>query len=217
MYKYISLGRHCDVAFNIKKHTQFNEPTHFFDLLRTDFKCVLYILNLKNIESLFNIENINIDKITYKLDNDIRITLKSFENDKLTCMSHHDVCIDNYNEDCIIQFIEKYKRRFNRLIDLINSNNEIIFIYRVTENAFNEQTDTELFINTILSINKNAIFCLVLLVENDDNFLVVSEKNYLKINIKGLIDTNISQTWMMEHVDWSRLFNIIQESFPSTQ
>jgi hypothetical protein len=80
---FISLGRNCCVAYNIKKFINNDIPTNFFDWLRTDFKCALNILNLRNIETIFNDKNIIIDKETYKDKQDLGISFKNFLNNDL--------------------------------------------------------------------------------------------------------------------------------------
>jgi hypothetical protein len=216
---FISLGRHCDVAYNIKNYITKDQPTHFFDWLRIDFKCVLYILNLDNIECIFNKENINIDKISFAECNDILFTLKNFEDDNLICLFHHEVRIkdfENNEENKINEFIEKYKRRFNRLIDLIKIKNyksdPIVFIYRVTSD-FDEINDVNDFKNIILKINKNCVYYLVILVDTEEDYLSIKEANYLKINISTLTDKNINPNWIKEDINWEKVFNIIKKNF----
>jgi len=93
-YKYISLGRHCDIAFNIEKYIG-KEYTNFFDWLRTDFRAVLEILKTKDIETILNKNNINIDKKTYANEGDILLKLKNISQKNLICYFHHDM--KNYN------------------------------------------------------------------------------------------------------------------------
>ena len=84
------MGRSCAISYNIKKYINNDIPTQFFDWSRSDFKCILIVLNLRMIDTLFNIENLIIDKESYK-PNDISITLKNFVEDKLTLLYHHDI------------------------------------------------------------------------------------------------------------------------------
>jgi len=215
--KFISLGRHCDIAFNIKKYIDSDVPTHFFDWVRTDFKCVLEILNLRCIDQILNIENIRIDKESFAYNNDICLTLKNIEKKNLNLLFYRDIILENYNDeemnDKLVQFIEKYKRRFNRLIELIESKDKICFIYRVQEIKIDFEKDIELFKKILFSINKNCIFCLVFLIEGDDDFIFVKYRSYMKINISSFIDkTNNDYSWKSEHIDWEKIFNVIKSS-----
>lgn len=213
--EFISLGRHCDVAYNIAKYIK-KEQTHFFDWLRTDFKCILHILYSNNIVTIFNLENIKVDKKLYAHENEIAITLKNFEENNLTLLFHHEIRLKDYNNyndteinNKLNEFIEKYKRRFNRLIQLIKSNNKLIFIYKVT-NYFDYKIYTSEFEKAILAINPNCIFSLVILVDvRDKDYFYIKYKNYLKINIAKYIDKNIKPDWNSPQIKWTEVFNII--------
>jgi len=212
---YISLGRHCDIAHNIEKYVT-RKGTNFFDWIRVDFKSVLHILKLTNIESIMNIENISLDKISLQETKDILITLKNFVSDDITCIFRHDIPLKDYSDlelnMKLIEFIDKYKRRFCRLMDFIKSDSKIIFIHKVNEPNFNEYTYTSEFNKTILSINKNATFCLVLLVDVDTEYLVNKTNTCLKINIHTLIDPDVQSDWTNPQINWAEIFNIIQQS-----
>lgn len=211
--KFISLGRHCDVAFNIKKYTNNDNPTHFFDWVRTDFKCVLFILKLTNFRSLFNIRNFKIDKQSYAHDNQICITLKNFERDNLTMLFHHDIPLKDYSvvEMCSESqnFITKYHRRYDRLIELIKSDKKIIFIHRATI-QFDYENDIECFHKKLRNINKDIIFCLVILIEEEENEIFIKNEKYLKINLSYFINKNIEFSWERLDVDWKSVFELIK-------
>jgi hypothetical protein len=207
---FISLGRNCDVAYNIKHFTP--GETNFFDWTRTDFKCVLYILNLKNIDTLLNAENIIIDK---KLD-DISILFKNFEKDNLTLLFHHDIIVKEYSvqemSKQISGFIDKYKRRYDRLINLIKTDNKIYFIYHIT--AGFDYNDCELFDQYIKNINTNINYMLVLLVEEPEttDYILCKNKNCLKINITHFLNKNIPFDWTRSCYDWKSIFDIIKNN-----
>jgi len=206
--EFISLGRHCDVAYNITKFIK-KKHTQFFDWLRTDFKCILYLLNLKDINTVFNLQNIKVDKQLYAHENEITITLKNFEENNLTLLFHHEIRLKEYHEDKLNEFIDKYKRRFNRLIELIKSNTKLIFIYKIT-NHFDYKTYISDFEKAILSINPNCIFCLVILVDSrEEDYFYIKYEKYLKINVSKYIDKNIKHDWYSPQIKWQEIFNII--------
>ena len=78
---------------------------------------------------------------------------------------------------------------------------------------FHDSYITE-FEKSILAINENAIFCLVILVDkSDEDFLVVKGNHFLKINIStlsNLIPQERDYPWTCPHIDWSKIFNIIK-------
>jgi hypothetical protein len=210
---YISLGRHCDVAYNIKKFINNDIPTQFFDWSRTDFKCILFILNLRIIDTIFNNENIIVDKEIYKNEGDMCMTLRNFERDNLCLLYHHDIPHKEYNEEemneKLLEFIDKYKRRYTRLIELIKTDKKICFIYRIT-NEFN-YNDTKLFNNILTCINENINYILVLLVDEEGEYIYCKYKDYFKLNLKHFIDINVVPDWTTNNVDWKKIFEIIEK------
>jgi hypothetical protein len=221
---FISLGRHCNSAYHIKKYKN-QEMTLFFDNLRTDFKCVLGILSVKNIDDILNINNLNVDKKTYDYENCTSITFKNFDEKNLLLLSHHDIRIKDCNDielsDTemnlqLINFIEKYRRRYYRLIDNImhsNSENPIVFIYKVTDDKLDFDVDIINFIQVIKSLNKEALFCLVTLVYTNEDYIFVKYNDYLKINLTALTDpTIIKKDWKEPEVNWQEVFNIIDKN-----
>jgi hypothetical protein len=210
---YISLGRHCNVAYNIKKFIDNNIPTQFFDWSRTDFKCVLFILNLRVIDTIFNIENIIVDKESYKHENEFAMTLNNFVKDNLCLLYHHDIKYKEYNQleinKELIIFINKYKRRYSRLIELIKINKQKCFIYNIT-NDF-DYNDATLFNKILTSINEHINYILVLLIEEeDDTYIYCKYKDYFKINLKHFKDINIAYEWTNQNYDWKKIFEIIE-------
>jgi len=214
--EFISLGRHCDVAFNLKKNNK-TEITHFFDWIRTDFKCVLYILNLKNIDSIFNIDNLILDDKEHLYENEYTITLKNFVEKKQVFLFHHEIQINRDDDidikDKIKLFIDKYTRRYERLINLIKLDKKLVFIYRITENKFNYSTDINDFNKIVKSLNKNIIYCLVILVNDiNEDYYFVRFENYIKINISKYIDININNDWTYSHIKWLNIYDIIEKN-----
>ena len=218
--KYISLGRHCDVGFNIKK-CNINNPTYFFDWTRTDFKCCLYILKLNNIKIFLNKENIILDKQMFSAEKEICFKFKNFEENNNILYFHHENDVEQYDltdvelDGMIDKFINKYTKRFIKMVNLICSEEEIIFIYRDTDNIFKETYVNE-FIDCIFKINENVVFCLVILTEDNDDFLYIKKKNYLKINISNFINYQLENDncWHNPlYIDYPKIFTIIENNY----
>lgn len=211
---FVSLGRHCCVAQNIKDFINNDMPTQFFDWARTDFKCVLHILNLRTIDTIFNQKNLIIDKEMFKSENNLTITLKNFVKDDLCLMYHHD--IPYYNEDDVINekvkdFISKYKRRHERLIDLINSSETLCFVYFVPINYIFDYNDCDDFNKIITSIKKDINYLLVLLIEDDNgDYKYIKAQHFIKINMKYFTTNNIESDWRLLKYDWKAMFDLIQ-------
>jgi len=131
---------------------------------------ILKVLSYTNIldELLFH-DNI----VTIKHPYDIFNICVEFKNmimgdDKLFLLSHHDIAIDTVVDENVIQnFIDKYERRWHRMMDIINNSNQsLIFIHRITNRHAIEKIDPgdeDKFIELISTINPNCKFCLVFL------------------------------------------------------
>lgn len=202
-----------------------NSPTNFFDQLRSDFKCILEILNIENIDDIINIKNIIIDKELYKTENSLSITFKNFVNNNLTLLFHHDIYLDAYNKEelkqpnkelnsILIEFINKYKRRYTRLIDLIKSDKKIYFFHSITESNF-DYNNTNTFENIIKKINKNTNYVLVLFVKDfvKEPYNYIIFNNYIKINLNNFLIKNQSERndWKESNYDWKKIFQLIKE------
>jgi hypothetical protein len=213
--KFISLGRHCDIKEQINKFTK--EPTLFFDWLRSDFKAVLKVLSYTNIldELLFH-DNI----ITYSYNKyDMGVEFKNMivGNEKLFLLSHHDITTDTViDKDVIQNFINKYERRWHRIMNIINNSNKlIIFVHRITDNKI-DPGDEDKFIELISTINPNCKFYLIFLIHNEESPETIIEKrnNFLYINMEPFMDTNfnmekVCDDWELNRYNWNKIFEII--------
>ena len=201
--KYISIGCQCSVKYQIDKHKGITE-TLFFDWLMTSMNSVIKILSCDNINDILYFDNIIKDiNIPYH-GNNTRIVIKSLD----FCVSLHDLP-KNYTNDDIINFINKYKRRFNRIIEIIKSNEKIYFI-RDDESDFDDNIRNK-FIETILKINPNCNFTIVVINNNKTNDNgIFKYKNclYFKLNI----NPTISIDWTKTYLNWEKIFLDIEKN-----
>jgi hypothetical protein len=204
-----------------------NIPTQFFDWSRTDFKCVLSILNTRCIETLFNIENIVVDNNLYKHNGEVCLTLKNFDKDGLCLLYHHDILYkkavtpvrghkyDKYTDielhEQLTGFINKYRRRYVRLLELIKTNEKICFLY-FSDNGF-DYNDCDLFNTALTSINNEVIYSLVLLIrEPEDTYEYIKCDNYFKLNLTHFLRNDIVRpNWTRNQYNWKRIFETIQQ------
>ena len=117
----ISIGSECNVKHQIDKHIGKSE-TLFFDWLMADIASVIKLLKCKSIDDILNINSVKVDQVTPIVESNSRILITSLPN----CISIHDSPI-NPSEKDISDFIDKYKRRYQRIIDIINSNENVFF------------------------------------------------------------------------------------------
>jgi uncharacterized protein YktA (UPF0223 family) len=198
--KYISIGVACCVKYNIDKYIG-NSETLFFDWLMTSMNSVIEILSCNNINNILYLDNIILDvNNPYKLENS-RIVIKSLN----FCVSIHDLP-RNYTDNDILDFIDKYTRRFNRIIEYIKSNEKLCFIRFGHENNDNIYK----FIETIKKINANCDFTIVV-IDNDkkNNTEILKQNNFL--HFKFNVDNNPND-WKKDCLNWNNIFLDIEKN-----
>ncbi len=217
----ISLGSSCQVSGNIKKFVNSFGKTNFFDYLITDFNTILYVLQciLINDSSFLNIENFSRENININRDNWIDHTIK-IENIKLKMISVHDINKNkNYEEELLI-FVEKYKRRYNRFIDIINTNKIVHFIHIFDfEFDINYKIPNEkqflLFFDLIKKINDKNIYYLHILIPPKFKDIIYNNIHpnliihYLDDSNK--YNDNNGWLWMNMQFNWYDIFNHIYQ------
>ena len=214
---FIPIGKHCDVRYQIDKFTKKTEATLFFDWLRSDLICVNHLLKITDIckELLFK-ENLYIYDYDH-LNSGVEFnTFRSFDN---VLLSHHDLPVKSKLTDNDIEmFLDKYKRRFHRMMDIIRGNDMIYFIRSGDVNIY----EMDEFIKNIQQIHPNCKFCLVSLSsENPDKEIKIfeNENHFLKLNFvyfkiphdKITEEHKKEQEWTRPFYYWKDIFSTILE------
>ena len=192
----VSFGSECDIKYQINKYLNLTKETEFFDWLISDIDSVCDILS-KDINTILTFPNIQL--IGYKNINSI---IKFKNCTKLVSM--HDVPI-KYSFNDINNFILKYKRRYNRLIELIKSNNKTYIIRR--DNPLDNKITK--FINIININNPNNNITLILL-RNDIIDHYIFSKRVICINFNKF-KLNKNNDWQRNNYAWNLLFDFIIE------
>lgn len=200
---YISIGSACNVKYQINKHKHIHKSeTLFFDWLMTSMISVIEILSCDNIDNILFFDNIIIDSSKTKNAN-TRVIIKSLNH----CVSIHDI-INDFSDEAILNFIDKYKRRFERIIEYIKSDEHIYFIR--ASNIDNEIQQK--FIETILNINPKCNFTLIVIDNNKKNDTnIFKDKNllYIKLNIEA---SNTKPDWETNFLNWEKIFLDIENN-----
>jgi hypothetical protein len=206
----ISLGGSCVTKFQITNYKNINnmndKETNLFDWVISIFQNILDILSTDNINNIFNIDNI----IHYELNGEeCRIGFKPLD----YFLSIHDLP-NSYTDSDLHEFINKYKRRYERMINIIKNDNNIIFLRFDNDDLINIE-DYLQFKNIIQNINPNCKFCFINLIINlqlEDNINIINE-NYYKINLKNyLIFEKVDITGgSFNCFDWKTIFNDIED------
>jgi hypothetical protein len=195
--EFISIGNACNVKHQIDSHNIKNK-TLFFDWLVSDMKFVLEILETSNIENIINLEN-----IILKSDNKT-----IFFNLSSTGISYHDIH-ENHTLNDLNNFVEKYKRRYFRIIEKIKSNNTLYFLRYDEKKNISEQ-DVKRFNEAILKINDKCIFYFVFIDKsnNSNTFQIIN--NYIQISTTHENIENYH--WTTPHINWSYIFEILKKN-----
>jgi hypothetical protein len=141
-YTILSLGFNCNIKKYIDKIRP-NSPTQFFDYIGTSMWGINELIR-NNFSDIFNIDefenmktNIYYGEIATNKKYYLRFfhDLKNVENNNTKILNYNNnihVCKKNNFDECK----EKYERRSQRFIELLNSSNKILFI-RLQENINN--------------------------------------------------------------------------------
>lgn len=196
--KYISIGFKCSVKYNIDKYRG-KSKTLFFDWLMTTMDSVIELLKCNNIKDILYIDNLVKDH-SFIGKKTCKIKIQSLD----FCYSIHDMP-KYYKKNDIINFIEKYTRRFNRIIQYIKSNEKLCFIRY--GKISNNQVDQ--FINIIKKINPKCNFTLIV-ITNKENINLVEKKHLLTIPLH--IDIPKNGDWKLQYLNWDKnIFSVIED------
>jgi hypothetical protein len=184
--KIISIGCNCDVAYFIKE--KFNIEYYPFDWIWSNIDFIINTFE-KDYFEFTECEKLNVSwnpdgKHTYIFNNN---NVKAGEDITCSAVSVHDA--DFTPENKYIKKIplinEKYNRRFKRLYNVLNENEEVILIRKVldkTQGAVKKSFDTNEKINYLSEMlstkfKANITICLV----DNEGFI---DENFINKNIK---------------------------------
>jgi len=209
--KIISLGHACQIRFNIDKFFK-SEESHFFDWLITDFKSVLFIL--KNIN---NKELISKEKFTNKKIHIIENRCSKYpqiENIEFKMISIHDLPENTNYVDYIDEFILKYNRRLDRLINLIKSDENIHMIHcldhQFTDKYIITNDDIVNYKKYLCDINSNNNCFLHIVIPPKYNNIDFNNLIQDKVYVYYLIDTQQGNNdWTNTNLNWNIIFDNI--------
>jgi hypothetical protein len=195
-------GPACAIATSVKKYFYNNSnQTNIFDYLE---------ITLSDINKLLNNYDISfVDDLHIYIN---RINKSSVNFNKFNKMiSHHDLA-EEYNENDLQNFKEKYIRRYNRLFNHLKNENDIFFL------RFSDDNNDDIlnFINIIKKINTNLNFKFIHLFYDEKNINNFKHENYIYINFYNYIDNtktyNEDLFFKTIEFDWKVVYNIIYEN-----
>lgn len=196
-------GSACAIATSIKKYFYNNNMiTSMFDYLEISLESINQILNISNneIENYLRTNN----EIYLNWDNNNSVLFKNF--DKI--ISHHDLP-NNYSQNDYDKLIEKYIRRYNRLINDIKYEDIIFFIRYGDDNI----ESIEYFINIIKKINPTLDFYYINVNYDENENKYINNNLYNYVNFYDYIDINKKYNedlfYKTTEYNWKIVYDII--------
>lgn len=200
-------GPACAVALSIKKYYNNDYKTNFFDFLEVSLLSIIQVLQTKDIDNILRGNN----KIILNKDDKNSVFFNNF--DKM--ISHHDL-LKIYTDFDYNNLIDKYKRRYERLINSIKEEKIIYFI----RYGFEDSNIIKYFINSINKINPNLEIYFINVnydINNlDINNLNKNIKNYYYVNFNNYIDSEMKYSDDMFYktleFKWDIVFDLINKT-----
>ena len=196
--RFISIGSKCNVKHQIDKHFERGE-TMFFDWFGTNMDTVNLILQTDDIRKYFSPCNIIQEPNTYN-----RTMAKIIIKNLPKCVSIHDVRA-KHDSNNINQFINKYERRFERLFQIIKTNDKLHFVHY----GKIEEPQKELFIQTILKINPNCNFVLISVNDEQPSDTIHYSKHFIEFNY---MVKRVPGDWTSSWLNWAKIFKVAMET-----
>lgn len=201
---YEDAGYACSIGTSIKK--KYKQATNFFDFLVVDMKTINHILTLKDLNLLT--QNFKFEDQTKKENKTL------IWNHFSKMISYHDLKT-NFNQDSLKEFINKYLRRYYRLMNDLYNEDKLFFIRYGKTNI----NDIKLFIANIKNINQNPNLKLYFInvdfdKNNKENIFYPELKNYIYINFNQVNKTELKNEdiyFQLLECNWEYIFHKIEE------
>jgi hypothetical protein len=194
-------GPACAIACAIKQYFYNNNyQTNMFDYLEISLLAIIQVLLLNPRDIEYLSDN---NEISLNIDDNNSVKFKNF--DKI--ISHHDLKKD-YSTIDYNNFIEKYKRRYHRLIYDIKNQDKIFFIRYGIE----DETQLSILINTIIENNKNLELYFINIINNEYNFnykYLKNTNNFIVINLYNSLNNDDDLFLKTLNSDWKPVYDFI--------
>ena len=192
--KIISLGSNCYVKMFLESQFK-KEETQFFDYIGSSMWSINELLK-NDFKGLYDYKNFEKKHILNKGDKYIFTNNLYYLRFKHDFKQNFNSNINDIKEDVkFLEFINKYKRRQNRFIQLLNNKETILFIRYEEDNKYRvkyyEKKDELEFIYEFMkilkTINQDKKFFFILLShdknfeDKDNNLLVIKINNTINI------------------------------------
>jgi hypothetical protein len=206
--RWISLGQTCLASYHLRRFGLQRNETHFFDWIITSQTTVIKILEMKDQDELRKALTENVE-----FERDLFEGHKAFTCPKLSLRSVHDLPTNGDRPDIFqLHFVDKYLRRYNRLIDVLRQAAEpVVFVITLKKHEPMDQ-----LLNTIQHRFPNLEFHLFLIVEEKANH----DKDHERVTETTvfledyLLTPEAQQThWSLDQYDWENIFSRFLSTF----
>ena len=195
-------GFACAVATSIKKYSEkIDCPTQFFDYLVCDLADINTILDKNTSKNI--LDTVDIQPYTKKSI----VSFKNFNN----MISYHD--LNNFfSKEEFNEFQNKYRRRYDRLLNLIQ-NEDILFFIRYGKE---KKEELQKIITLTQLLNTDAIIRVVnVFYDETKSYPEDKNENIIYINFYLLEDKNIiydsDDYYKTLQFKWNIVFQIIED------
>jgi hypothetical protein len=209
---FISLGFACRVRESIDRFNSFRVETNFFDWLLTNFSTVLYVMqNIDQPDKFLTAEKF-VKKGAYANN----LTHFTVDHNQLYLSSLHDFPSTMDYFAYMPSFLEKYRRRLERLKHIIVTSQETIqFMHMIAFPSTIPSTESiYYFVMAIKKMNENCKYYLHLLIPpdlhnyaNQINSLVICPN--IKIHYMYSIHKDVAMNEQRLDLNWNDVYKNI--------
>jgi hypothetical protein len=220
--KYVNMGQSCSMLSQMKQHMGYNDGSHIFDWMITDFTGVIQTFKKKE----FSVSDFTTERVFFNEYTRWPLRLRKnpvsppennedrgWEQNKLLVecnsfpfVSVHYIEKNKDRDEEMNKFVDMINRRLERIKKYILHENEITFMYYVTDMFLSpfapNQSDIDCFDEVLRSINPHVNYKLVVFIsEQDLEHLKIKPTKEYRI-LKKIDNSAMRSDWRDGHLDW---------------
>lgn len=196
--KWISLGQACLASYHLRRLGLQRDETHFFDWVVTSQDTVIKVLEMKDQEELQRAltENVVFEQELFEGH-------KAFTCQTLGLRSVHDLPANGDQPEIFQHFVDKYIRRYNRLMNVLQQAEPVMFVM-----TLKKYEPTDQLLKTLQKRFPNLPFHLLLIIEEKAEPVEKNNKRVTTVFLEDyLLKPGAQQThWSLNQYDWKQIF-----------
>jgi len=195
---YISLGNTCGVAYQLRKHN-LRHISFPFDWFKTPKLSTIIKLIENKFDGLLDEKYFKFIKYSDKFfdSEGLSQVMALYKNTKYNLIFYHDFIKEKTFEEQFLIIKERYQRRIKRFYDILNSDEELVF---VRDDIYEKINICEL--KYLISLIKSK---LIVIIHNPNNKPILNISNIIIYN-----DIDIYQDWKRDNLDWYKILNLVK-------